>query len=670
MLNLLYLEAFWIGDQNDIPNTNPMWCEVWLRVENDQYDAVNDSFALCCKELKIQCDNKRINFPERMIKLVFANAVQLGDLIGSTPFISEIRRAQELTSFFDELPNVEQKEWIDDLLARTEFVDSNATVCVLDTGISTGHPLLVNAVDDEMVQSVEPSWGNHDHSGHGTEMAGIALYYDLKAKFLFPYHSEIRHRIESVKILPPKGENDPKLYGSITQNAIYLAEIANPNADRTTCMAITSEKYNTGDGRPTSWSGAIDNITSGAFGESKRLFFISAGNVNLSEIKETNYPNANTLHSVESPGQAWNAITVGAYSDLTQISDPLLKDYTAVADNGQLSPYSSTSLMWSAKWPIKPEILCNGGNIASDGENYTECSDFSILTTHYKPLERLLTTTWGTSSATAQASHLAANIMAEYPGIWPETVRALIVHSARWTDAMKAQFCVQDEKNQGRRNLLRTCGYGIPNLETAIQCMQNNVNLVIEGDLQPYVKGSMKDMHIHKIPWPNEILESLGDAKAVMRVTLSYFIEPGPGEIGWKDKYRYQSCGLRFDVINQNESREDFIKRINAKMREDKDDRGEGTSGSEHWYLGSKNRDVGSIHSDFREQNAVDLCDANYLAVYPVIGWWRERAHLKCYNKRIRYSLIVSITTPETNADLYTPIISKIKVSNQIEIKI
>lgn len=34
-----------------------------------------------------------------------------------------------------------------------------------------------------------------------------------------------------------------------------------------------------------------------------------------------------------------------------------------------------------------------------------------------------------------------------------------------------------------------------------------------------------------------------------MRVTLSYFVEPGPGEVGWEDKYRYLACGLRFDAI-------------------------------------------------------------------------------------------------------------------------
>ena len=265
---------------------------------------------------------------------------------------------------------------------------------------------------------------------------------------------------------------------------------------------------------------------------------------------------------------------------------------------------------------------------------------------------------------------MAARITSEYPGIWPETVRALLVHSARWTEKMKKQFLVDSKKTSGKRELLRTCGYGVPNLEQAIQCRNNSVNLVVESELQPFTKNGMNEMQIHNIPWSKEVLLGLGETPVEMRVTLSYFIEPGPGEIGWKDKYRYPSCNLRFDVINQNESKSDFEKRINVKMREDKSDSGEGSSGSEHWYLGTDNRDVGSIHSDFRVQSAVDLCEANYIAVYPVIGWWRERKHLKCYNKKIRYSLIVTLSTPEVKVDLYTPIITQIKVAQQVPIKI
>lgn len=64
-----------------------------------------------------------------------------------------------------------------------------------------------------------------------------------------------------------------------------------------------------------------------------------------------------------------------------------------------------------------------------------------------------------------------------------------------------------------------------------------------------------------------------------MRVTLSYFIEPAPGEIGWKDKYRYSSCGLRFDVNKEDEDQRAFQLRINKLIEaEENEERGKNDS--------------------------------------------------------------------------------------------
>ena len=171
-------------------------------------------------------------------------------------YIAEIRRAPEGTKFFDDLSGKEQAEWVDELLERTTFHDTNVSVCLLDTGLSAEHPLLSPAVREGDVQTVESAWGIGDHYGHGTEMAGVALFSDLKGCLSGSEALHISHRLESIKILPPRGENPPELYGAITEQAVALAEIANPNAERAICMAVTSSEYGTIDGSPTSWSGA------------------------------------------------------------------------------------------------------------------------------------------------------------------------------------------------------------------------------------------------------------------------------------------------------------------------------------------------------------------------------------------------------------------------------
>ncbi|WP_289980786.1 S8 family peptidase [Lactobacillus sp. UCMA15818] len=674
-IHLAMLDSFWVGSESNMPLEKPEWCEVWLRylaVEDETKSKTNleeatNNFIQSCQDLGIVFDSKKIIFPERIVRLIFANKKQLRELIEMCDYIAEFRRAPESTNFFDELSGQDQQEWVDELLNRTEFGQGNASICLLDTGLASRHPLISPAIKNERtIQAVKKDWGTSDHLGHGTQMAGISIYNDLKKKFLEKDDIKINHKIESVKILPPNSENNVELYGAVTEDAVYLSEIENPTADRTICMAVTSSDFNTDDGSPTSWSAAIDNITSGSSDSNgKRLFLISAGNVYGEEIKDLNYPDSNILHGVENPGQSWNAITVGAYANDIEIESSVYNNCKPLADVDELSPYSSTSRSWDSKWPIKPEILLDGGNMVTNGDDISECEDLELLTTNRNFFNRPFSTLGGTSSATAQASWMAAQIYDEYPGIWPETVRALMIHSANWSNRMIQQFCSDDKKTTGRRDLLRTCGYGIPNLNKALECKSNSVNLVVESELQPFSKGKkMNEMNIHQIPWPKEILKSLGETEVKLKVTLSYFIEPSPGERGWKNKYRYSSAGLRFDVINSDETLAEFKKRINYKMRDETTI----TGSSRKWYLGTTNRDVGSIHSDFCKAPAVDLCDVNYVAVYPVIGWWRERPNLGRFNNRLRYSLIVSIETPETKYDLYTAITNQITNKQEIEI--
>ena len=76
-------------------------------------------------------------------------------------------------------------------------------------------------------------------------------------------------------------------------------------------------------------------------------------------------------------------------------------------------------------------------------------------------------------------------------------------------------------------NLLRVCGYGVPNLSRALYSVANSVTLISQAKLQPFDKRDSryvsKEMHLYSLPWPRDVLASLGEADATMRVTLSYF---------------------------------------------------------------------------------------------------------------------------------------------------
>lgn len=672
-INEADVESFWYGAIEDIPNEETKtWCEVWLRTENNTSSVYNE-FKSLLELFNIQYKNELIEFPERIVMMIYVNYNDLIALLQSSNQIAEFRRCMEPNSFFIKEFLSDQHEWVDDLRRRLRFEDSNTTLCLLDTGISTGHPLIEPYIQENGIHTVFEGDDLADRVGHGTEMAGIALYNDLNYHLVSQEDISIPYRLESSKILRNQS-NQPELYGAITKQGILLQEVENPNKNRSVCMAITTSLDSDNFGVPTSWSAAIDEFLADFKDNAKRLMYISAGNVSPFELQDISYPHVNINSSIENPGQSWNAVTVGAYNSKIQICDSALVDYQPIAEVDALSPYSKTSNMWENKWPIKPEILMDGGNIAKKDNFYTECDDLSLLTTNHNISENLFSTIWATSSATAQASKLSAEIYCQYPTAWPETIRALMVHSARWTDKMREQFLPNHNPNKSEiRHLLRTCGYGIPNFERAVSCKNNYVNMIIEEELQPFKVNSngnivMNELHIHKLPWPKEVLESLDNEIVELRVTLSYYIEPSPGNIGWKDRYSYRSCGLRFDIKNSMESIEDFKKRVNKAARADDVNWRNEVGASAPWYLGVNNRDVGSIHSDFMCLPGVELADVNGIAVYPVGGWWKERRKLKKYNEKIRYSLVISLSTKKTDIDLYTPIITEIQTPTIVEI--
>lgn len=675
------ISSFWIGDKKYFPNSNNNKYEIIIETNASFQEQNEDLFLQVCNNQAIEViDPIPIRFPERTVFLVEANIESLSNLITNFFHIAEIRPFIELDNnfFVKDLDYNEKIEWCNDLLKRCNIKNSsNVYGCLLDTGVIQQHPLLKNFINSNHINTINSAWNLKDNQNHGTPMAGIALFNDLYQKLSSNNNYDINYGLESVKIYPDSGSNLKEQYGNLTRDALNIAEINNPNVKRLACLAVT-EKNENSKGNPSVWSAAIDDIAYGNYGNDKILFLISAGNVLRDDIRKQKTPDCNYTSSIYSPGQSWNALTVGAYTEKININDDYFKklNFKPISISGELSPTSRTSLIWDKAWPIKPEIVCEGGNWISNGSEVDTCDNLSLLTTSNN-LNSVFTTFGDTSCATALATNIALELNAKYEHLWPETIRALIVHSARWTKTMKEKYKTDNNK-KGYYNLLRTCGYGVPSLERAMWSYENNVNMIIQSEIKPFKKIESKfktnEMHFYELPWPKELLQSLGDMDVSMRVTLSYFIEPALGENGWKNRYRYASCGLRFEVKNTDESKEDFQKRINKALREEDNDKGMGSSGSERWLIGKTYRDVGSIHSDVWKGNAIDLSNCNYIAVYPTIGWWRERHNLNKYNNKIRYSLIVSLETAKEEIDLYTPIITqienkiatKIKISNEM----
>lgn len=656
------LADHWTEADERLPAHDEMfWWEVWLI--DDGKGEVAKAFRAIAKNQQIQVSEETVHFPERAVVLARTSFSEWQKVPGLLQLLAELRRANTITGEFLALRPGGQSEYIDRLLGHCTFASPESpAVCILDRGVNRGHPLLEPALAESDTQAWRPEWSPADINGHGTEMAGLALYGDLAEKLENLQPVELSHRLESVKILPDTGANDPPAWGPITVGSMAKATYAAPNRSRVFCMPVTAtdkEKW-----QPSLWSAKLDQAVSGMEDEFRKLMIVSAGNLNNAV---QNYPDENHLLSIEDPAQAWNVVTVGGCSSKVWPGDETLSGYTPVAQPGGLCPSSRTTLCWDKEgWAIKPDVVFEGGNCLKDATGFVTTSDnLMVLTTQLKPTGgALLGASRDSSAATAQVAYMAASLQADYPELWPESVRALLIHSAEWTPHMNKEFRRCEQR-------LKVYGWGVPDLDRAKRSAKGIATMVIQEEIQPFRldgnEGKTNKMHVHSLPIPRTVLQGLGSVTVKMRVTLSYFIEPNPSRRGWAARYRYQSHGLRFDVRRPTESIDRMAVRLSRNFwpeenRKSRKSPFQAVSDDRNWTLKSHHTTRGSIHSDFWIGSAADLANSDYLTVYPVVGWWKEQPARGFTEKKTRYSLIVTISTEATNVDLYEAVEEEVTI--------
>lgn len=662
-IRLAELDAFWMEDSL-LPTdatTRVTW-EAWIR------KGMLDVLRTNAEKFNIQISAHSLRFHECDICLLTAPLNTLAVLqLAAAPLVG-FRYREAAPGFFTDLPPFEQAQWAEELAARLQSSDADApAVCIFDTGVRNAHPLLSDSLADRDCDAYDPTWQTDDHHGHGTQMAGIALLGDLSAHLASTDPVKLQHRLESVKILPPRGENPEELYGWITQESMARAQVNAPQRKRVFCLAVTNAGKNT-NGKPTAWSAALDKLSMGVDADltidddKKQLFVVSVGNIRDALIPGE-YSGRNDVEAVENPAQAWNALSVGATTLKCFSEDRALDEWELVAELGDIAPTSRTSVSWEEKeWPIKPDIVFEGGNCVSDGSLVSVDPDLSLLTTgHDIPLQFCR----DTSAATAEAARIAAMLQAEYPDYWPETIRGLMVHSARWHDTMCRGTTVKRMRAGEKENLLRRFGYGIPSLEIARFSASNRACMISQHYIQPFLReqgdadAGYLELNYHKLPWPVEFLKEHGNTKIRLRVTLSYFIEPNPSERLPTQKYSYASHRLKFALQRPLETEEKFKQRVNKQERTP----GENYEAvdSDNWLLGVNTRNKGSVVSDIWEGTAAALADQAAIAIMPEGGWWKYRKHLNRANQRARYALLVTLDCENPELDIYTQIQNQIR---------
>ena len=640
-IRTLYVSA---AEFEAIPEEGSFRYELWLSHSKDN---TKETIETTLSRLKIEKVVEPLLFDGVDVWLIRADKQQLCKLPLSLGYIEGIRPYKEPSVLIK--TNTENREWSELIKNQITFCDDaeNVIVGILDTGVNNAHELLKDSLPNNRMDVAIGVQSAVDKTDHGTGMAGLALLGDLTdIAYQRNVSIDVHHALSSIKIYEDGYTTPKEFYGAVIEDAIDKASNMKASIQ---CMAITDESsYN---GIATSSSAALDESIYHQ-GLCDRLVLVSVGNVETSDVDSNNYIESCKAHTVKSPAQAWNALTVGAYTEKAVINDDAYKPLAAL---GGVSPYSCSSFPWNEK-RNKPEIVMEGGNVAYHNLlKEISHSDLSLVTTSNN-LQEPLESFCATSAATGLATRLAARIKVENPQLSMLSIRGLMIHSARWTDEMK-----RINKIEERMSL---CGYGVPDEDIAIYSNEKYATYIFENQLIPYIKGDTSNiygqMHFYDLPWPKELLEEMGSEEVRIRITLSYYVKPSPGYAGRTNKYRYPSTTLRFDLKSATETQKEFLCRLNKYEGEKTTD-----NETDRWNIKQQRRERGTVQSDWIKCTAADLAEMDKIVVFPGPGWWRDRK-LANVDNIVSYSLIVSIETKET--DIYNAV--ETAIVNRIGIQI
>lgn len=669
----------------DLRDSTVAWWELWLRGGADHAARI----ATLARDSNMDVHSDQLVFPETTVVFVHASVGNIAAFAARLPgAVTEIRPSTgSIEPFLDRSTGgTEPTDWMAELVQRVVTPAHDApVVCALDTGVAGAHPLIKPGLRGAW--AYDDAWGTDDHypdGGHGTAIAGLALYGDLELHVNSTGPVILSHGVESMKLLPPHGfpATKPPSYGVVTQGAVALVEAEQPGVTRSFCLATSATDFSSA--RPSSWSGALDQIAAGsmrgdvaenvpASQSPKRLLLVATGNVGGGMLVDVM-----ASQPIEDPSQSWNALTIGGFTRKEQIPAPP-PAYQLVVPANHRSPYSRGSqALPDDLTPIKPEVLFEAGNMVSDNTGLCGWHPaVSLLAPGSDVTNEPLVPFWATSAAAGVAGHFMGRLHAAHPDLWPETLRALTVDAASWPQPIRTQLIgtgahwKAGTKSQ-KQKILRGVGYGVPDIERATWSARNDMSMIAQAEIQPFAIGAdghsavYNEMHFYDLPWPRQALEQLENEVVTMKVTLSYFIEPNLTGKAATRPNTYRSFGLRFAMKKRTETDAAFRARVNAAQERD-ESTSEGES--DFWLLGSKAIQAGSLHCDLWRGHAIDLAGHDAIAVYPVGGWWKSHLGQHRMEDKARYSLVISISAKGLAVDLHTEV-ANLVATKEIEIDV
>ncbi len=386
-------------------------------------------------------------------------------------------------------------------------------VCVIDSGLITGHPVLANAVGDAKAFPV--SLGTEiDQNGHGTLVSGLALYGDVEAcintlnfspqVFLFSARvTNAQNRFDDESLILSQMEQSVRYFYDTYGCRVFNISLADPELVYA-------------DGKPSPWAGILDNLAR----EYNVVIVVSAGNIPIhsfegedAETIRMQYPAYLLEESsrILEPSTAVNVLTVGSicHSDHSFHAGRQPGDLIEpVGDIDMPSPFTRSGP--GVNKAVKPDVVEYGGNsawYASQGRFMQFDPGLDVVSTNWELQNRLFAAASGTSFSTPRVAHLAALIFKKYPEISANMVRALIANSAAIPSIAQDRF-------GNFEDIRRLYGYGLPDMTKALFSTDNRVLLLADDEI------ANDGIHIYEIPIPDLFRSTRGER--VITICLAY----------------------------------------------------------------------------------------------------------------------------------------------------
>jgi Subtilase family len=620
----------------------------------------------------------------------------LKDFVLNYPYIFEVVEPEDVA--LPQLPRASAAQPPPAVAPVAPDADAPA-VCVIDSGIQEGHPLLQPAIDQPTSRCFLPGVAPNDVAdyvapgGHGTRVAGAVLYGETVTAAGAP---QLPFWIQNARVLDQHNAMPQELFPPHALRRAVQHFRTGPRQTRLFNHSINASawcrmRY------MSAWAAEIDLLSAA----DDILIIQSSGNLFTSNgdpyigVKQhldagRNYPDylRESSSRIANPGQSLQALTVGSVSYGQFVSGAWS---TFAPDYGPPSSFSRSGLsLWNV---IKPEVVEFGGDYVRDGnvpvtvqggsQIPSACPEL-VRSTMHPPGPAVDRDGVGTSYATPKVTRIAAMLQRVLPTQPTLLYRALIAQSARWPGWAEAGLTELRNANPDpirRETLLgdashtvRVLGYGIPDEQRATRNTDYRTTLITNG-VTPI---RAREGHIYQVPIPEELRRPGDEFDVRIDVTLSYVAQPRRTR---RNLRRYLSTWVDWKSSKLGEGLDDF--RARALKEEDLEIEhplpGEALPWTLHenvdWgYVRDARRNSGTLQKDWAVVKSNSLPDHFCIAVVGHEGWSKDP------DSTALYALAVTLEVVAQEIVIYEPLrtavlelqaqVGEVEVDEELEVEL